>query len=837
MRGAIRKHFHAIAIAAVLTAILSYPTIAYLFRFDVFWLPEAGNRDVLTNLWNSWYFGQILAGKADLFFSDLIFYPDGVSLVYSYVSIPYSLSMNFFQIFMPPSNAFCFTFLLILFTNALAAYVYLYWLFQDKWLAVFGAVVFGFCPQSLGYTAWPAINWIAPMPIAFYLFHRGVSEGRWKLVALAGVCAGFTCVVVLYLYVCVVIALGLLACALAWKRWRDRQFWRLLAILILAITLASGWRVLPMLQDREQIGRAAEIALDEPNLQDVMSFFINEQNPFLGFPLTSLLQIPENKAIGGKSFLGYLPLALVAIGLLSASSRRKMLPWLGLLAVFLALRLESTLVINGTVFEGVKLPKHYLNQLLPFVFSAFTRAKFFMAGAWLPWAVLACFGLLALRRRLPILTRPAAILAMIAFVCLEYYIPVDRPTLPWGPEVTPQRTAFLNWLGDQPEEVGLVNLPLSSNHVKVYSYYQSLSGFPISEGAISRQPDGAWDYIRGNYLLNRWHSYRPMHCETADREAYLAALADIEAVGFSHIVYHRDLYNAAHIAESFQGVQASYSDAYVSIYTPADLRASCPAEDGARHIFAAVHADALSLSEHLDERHGMTVALSPTAEIGEHFMRHLRHNGYAGKSIAAISNGADGQVAWHNADADQIESLNAIWLIKDRHDFAPDRDDANYAWLLQRFQYCARHFQDEHTVIDLYLKRDIPCQAVDESSAINARYEDDILLNNAYMELDGQALRVHLAWTIGAKDAYSFSLQFFAEDGRKALQFDHLIRGELLSDYTLDAAPLGEGKYSVQMIVYDYETRVSQSGTLVETGAAFERALELSRIEISQSTA
>ncbi len=831
MRRFLRLHGHAIAVIAVLTAILTYPTIAWVFRFDVFWLPEGGNRDVLTNLWNSWYFGQILAGKADLLYSDLIFYPEGVSLVYSYLSIPYSLTMNLLGLLMPPDNAFSMTFLLIISTNALAGYVYLSWLLKDKWLALFGACVFGFCPQALGYTAWPAINWIAPMPIVFYFFHRGMRERRWRLIALAGLCGGLTCVVIMYLYVCVVIALGLFACAFAWQRWRDRQFWRHMIVLVMAFGLASAWRVMPMLLDRAALDRAAESATQDPNQADILAFFINEQNPILRDLLYTSWQLPENNAFGGKSYLGFLPLSLVAIGLLNGGARRKMLPWLGLLLVFLLLRLESTLMIAGTEFENVKLPKHYLNQLLPFVFSAFYRAKFFMAGAWLPWAVLACFGLMTLRGKLPMMAKPAAILVMIAVVCMEYYIPVDRTEPPWGPEVTPQRIAYLDWLAETKEEVRLVNLPMRANALRVYSYYQSLSGFPISAGAISRTPDRAYDTINGNFLLASWNSFRAIHCETGDREAYLAAVDAIEDVGFSHIVLHRDLYGAAFVEESFYGISPSYFDPYVSIYTPNDLRGSCPQELSARHVFAEVHAEALSDNPILNARHGLVAVLPPTVEIGEHFLRYLRHNGYEDRVIATIVSDASGQVETLGAATLELESQNALWLLRDQLEFRPQPADANTAWLLERFKPCATQYQDERRTFDLYVKRTIPCAAMNGSSAMDIRYDQGVALENAHFALDGDALELYLAWTKETESEQAFSLQLFAEDGQKALQYDHMIWPELLAVHQIDAAALAPGDYAAHLIVYDYETQASLGGTHGETRESFERVLDLGRLE------
>ena len=110
---------------------------------------------------------------------------------------------------------------------------------------------------------------------------------------------------------------------------------------------------------------------------------------------------------------------------------------------------------------------------------------------------------------------------------------------------------------------------------KRYNLYQSLSGYPHAEGAISRTPDSAFDYIRANQLLNAWHNQHPIHCEMTDRDAYLSGLAQLEQDGFSHIVHHRQLKYWDKISESFRYVKPAYSDGFVSIYRLSDLRDSC----------------------------------------------------------------------------------------------------------------------------------------------------------------------------------------------------------------------------------------------------------------------
>ena len=178
MRARIREHLHFLIVTTVLTVVMTFPTFVYVFKTDEFWLPEKNNRDVFIKMWDIWYGKLILTGQADRLYTDLIFYPEGVSLAYHPHFFLQSIVVNALQFVMPLPNAYSFTFLLIIFSSALAAFLYLLWLFKHKWIALFGAILFGFSPQVIGYPGWPELAWIAPMPVIMYCVHRGIKDRR-----------------------------------------------------------------------------------------------------------------------------------------------------------------------------------------------------------------------------------------------------------------------------------------------------------------------------------------------------------------------------------------------------------------------------------------------------------------------------------------------------------------------------------------------------------------------------------------------------------------------------------------------------------------------------------
>ena len=365
----------------------------------------------------------------------------------------------------------------------------------------------------------------------------------------------------LYGFICLLITLGLAILALTVARWRDKRFWLNVALLILTISLASLWKVYPFLAASDSTLELAMWHGESEIRTDAISYAVNLKNPIYGRWLGTLAPLAASNHLSETSYLGYLPLLLIAAGLYNAATRRKMAPWVFLCALFLILRLGSRLTVNGTVYSGVILPKHYLNQLLPEVFVSFWEADLFMIGALLPLAVLVCFGLATLKERFALAAKPSFALALIAIVALEYHIPVstDRVFPVGDGTISQERLAFLDWLDQEAGDVRLINLPMGRPHAKIYGLYQSLSGFPHAEGAISRTPDSAFDYIRANLLLNVLASAAAHQLRTGGpgRVSRWPGPAGSRWISLMSC-FHRDIRDAAAVKASFRAAKPAY---------------------------------------------------------------------------------------------------------------------------------------------------------------------------------------------------------------------------------------------------------------------------------------
>ena len=158
LRGLLRQHRHFFVVVTLLTLATTFPTIIYVFKTDVFWHPAGTSQDVYIGFWSVWYGKLVLTGQAGPYFTNFVFYPEGLSLATQPIIILHVIAVNLLSVVLPISNAYSLVHLLNIFFCALAAYLYLAWLCKDKWIALFGAVIFGLSPHVLSHSNHPGIG-------------------------------------------------------------------------------------------------------------------------------------------------------------------------------------------------------------------------------------------------------------------------------------------------------------------------------------------------------------------------------------------------------------------------------------------------------------------------------------------------------------------------------------------------------------------------------------------------------------------------------------------------------------------------------------------------------
>lgn len=825
-----REHWRFLIGFPILMIVMTWPTIIYVIDGGVFWLPTA-NKDLWMKFWDAWRLPFIIADSRNYFFTDGLFYPDGLSLVYHNFSFPHMIMFGALQKLMPASNAFNLSFLLIVGANGVAAYLFLLRLFRDLWLAFAGAVIFALSPFVLSQPHHPDVILIAVAPLSLYCLDRGIVAGRWFWTALSAFIIAATLFIGMYIYVCLVFTVGVFSLKYARHRWSSTAFWRRVILLALIVGSFSLLRVYPLIENSAAFGDALDKRSGGEQSNELLASFVNSRHPIVPSELRERLE-QNRQTSSDRAYLGYIPLLLIAYGLLRGRDRRPMAPWLFLLLLFFTLRLGSNLVIFGQRYDHIVLPKHFLDQLLPFLFESFWDTSLYQIGIALPLVALACFGLMTALNSISPKFRATFVMSVLILTAFEYYLPAS-PHI-----VGPDHADFLNWLKTEEDQdkIGLIHLPMGRHESKLYGYYQSLSGYPHIEGLASRTPPSAYDYISEHLVLSNWRRDRPVVCLPAGRALYLAALNQLQADGFTHVVLHANVRSAS-LAPSFLNLQPAYEDKTVSIYRLEQLKESC-AEASIKAPAPFAQIEDLALSSAIRADQGMSIlSFHPAEGLDDASLRYLSSVFLYWKSFAHVYPRDGGLMlqSLQAKDSDLSQFLDHEQLILSLYNpsqLAADERRPLGEALAQDFQACQPLIETAELVAAYYLRKGFDCALLAGPAPFAVQYENGVRLANLQLASNGDDLDIQAWWTSLPDEAHGVSIQLFDQAGEKVAGSDFTIRHDSLSRHRLDLSPLGPGDYNVIMILYNYETRASVPGTVTRGQARFERELDLGLIGI-----
>ncbi|MCY3781281.1 MAG: glycosyltransferase family 39 protein [Chloroflexi bacterium] len=829
----LRDHLHFLIIVPLLIIVTTWPLAQNILDVHSLHRPP-GDADVLIEFWDAWYGKLLLTGRADYFYTELLFYPDGLSLAFHHLGLPHIFIFGGLQAVLPAVNAFFLTYMITVFSNALASYIFLRQLFPGKWIALFGAVIFSFSPYFLPHARHLDQITIWTIPLTLYAFHRGIVEGRWKWLVAAGFFAGLTAFIIMYNLVCLFITMALYTLYLASTRWRQHRFWFGVALTVLVAASIGSIRLYPMTADPTILGEALDKGANTPNSTDLLVFLVNPRHPFTPTVFDTLFhRAPPNVPPNG--YLGLLPLLLIVVGLFRSGNRRLMAPWLALAFFFAVLRFGHVLQIDGRVYSDFLLPKYHLDILVPWLTKAFWQLTFPQIGILLPLAVLSCYGLQAILVYLPRNLRAAAVLIVITLVAFEYY----QPPIPSYPRFQPQYQ-WIDWLAAEPDQdsIRLVNLPMGRNRSKRYLYHQSLHGYPQVEGLASRTPGSAYDYIEGNLLLSVWRAGKSINCLGSNIDEFATAHAELMSDGFTHIVLHRGTFTDQHLASSFVDIPASYTDEHVQIYRLIDLRDTCDVTASLSETFER-YVEMIEGSGSIvpDGNSGIFVIypfVTPSPLAREDYLTALKSDADLLRldiqQLIEASNSNTGLRANHGYEI--VRSIGVLLFAYDPSATGQALTDSFHSFLSLQYNACGRIIDTETTLIEYFLRGGFPCELALTEAPFAVRYDNDIQLGNLLTTVDDDTLALYVLWKRLPSERHAISIQFFDESGSKAYGQDFVIPSDALSRNEIDLSALEPGTYDVKLIVYNYETGASVPGNVLSSGTRIDRALDFMTLPV-----
>jgi len=820
----LRKHLHCLVIVPLVIIVTTWPTFPRLFDGDEIWL-HTSQIDKWQSIWDAKHIERVLAGKADLYYTDVMFHPQGYSLAFYMINVPHALVSAALEKLMPADNANNLLFLVMLCFNAFSAYALILHLIKDKWIALFGAVFVGVgIPYTNGMTL-PVIIMIGTLPLTIYFLRRSVMESRWLFAALAGFCAGITTFISLYIFAIVLLTVAIYSLFLAGPRWKQRAFWFQLLLIAAVCGAIAIFRIYPMVADDALRSQGLGFYHDRSPSRDVIDFFVLTRNPITGDALGALFNVPPD-SLHRDAYLGYINLFFLACALLHKPLRSRLAPWLALLFAFAILRLGDFLTINSVEYADVVLPGRVLKDWFPSVFGAIGSPEYYQFGAVIPLAVLSCFGLATLLGGKSKETRRIILLASVLIVALEFYVPRA------GITVERDKLAYMDWLElEEDDTIKLINLP---HHIKgstqYFFYFQALTGYPHAYGFVNRTLEAAQAYLHRNLLLDSWADSHSVHCLPHNRKAFMSAVDQLQAEGFTHIVEHDWFYGDRFIDDSFWNVPASYDDGYVKVYRLRDMPHSCETIEVEIPRFDRF----LQSSWLVPGPSASILSFGGGEPIPPSIFEYLSSlfSDWAGFLHVYAANG---ELAFQTAGDDAVDleqftrENQIIYLLYDALDAAPSVLEDRLA--LDRFNLCQRQVHDDGVVMERYVSRDYDCALFDASLPYPVEYDNGARLENLIYGYDQSRLDLQFMWSLLPREPHSLSLQVFDAAGTKVYGQDATIGIASLDRRRLDLSALQPGEYVIKLIMYNFDTGVSVPGTLSPDGTGFERELEIATIE------
>jgi hypothetical protein len=556
---------------AVLAVLVTWPLAAHLGDQ----LPNNSD-DTMVHFWNGWSVQQALRAGRSPYFTPLIFYPRGVSLV--------THNLAWFQILPwlglgPLLGGIAAYNVALLFNLTLcgcAAFLLTRHLSGDGRAALVAGAIYLAWPYRTSQLDHPnliATQWI---PIFVWCLSRTLQEGKKRYALLAGLSfalVGYTrwqllipatlvgLVYTLFTLPAVIQTVLRRGDRPPHQRQTGRQIGALTGRLALA-GLVAGLALLPpglLLLDQLSREDATTDLLregEETVMQTDLLAFVTPapDHPWLGAVTRPLYdryypdRAPHRRS---PAYLGMVALVLAALG--AAARPRRSLPWLVAAVLLGALALGPLLRLNGQFHPAVPMP--YGAIRLVRLMRVPDRFNMFLA---LPVAVMAAYGVAALQARWRRGRSDLVVPVLGGLVLLEYLaIPAAVGPFP--------RSPWHTQLAQEPGTFAALNLPIDPLRAKAYMFQQVQHGRPILQGKIARLPSDVYAYLDSHPWLRSLRAHQEMDPALTGVSRQLASLAQD---GVRYVLVHKTLVGADRVAHwrRYMIAQPRYEDERLVVY-------------------------------------------------------------------------------------------------------------------------------------------------------------------------------------------------------------------------------------------------------------------------------
>jgi len=325
------------------TIVLTWPTVVSL-NTSISIRP-----DHFINLWNFWWVKTAIFNEAASFnWTDHIFYPTGIDLTRSGISLFNSVAGAFLNTFLSLNAAFNIIYLLHFTLSAWAFFLLTRYLTNNTLGSIMAGLIFTFCPFHYYYMHYLSAAAFEFIPFSVLFFLKTYRHGGFKNALLMVFCVGMLAATAheYYLVYTFLIAVLLLLGGKLWDP-RTSAFLGIRRLLLAGIPAAILVSIIYLPFILSIIGEG---------FTPSSNYHAHRTNNLLSYPWIGL---PEFLFASWPTMLGYSTLLLIALGVRGVLKQKF---WLMAGGSFLLLSMGETLKIRG-IDLGPFLPYTYLKDM------------------------------------------------------------------------------------------------------------------------------------------------------------------------------------------------------------------------------------------------------------------------------------------------------------------------------------------------------------------------------------------------------------------------------------------------------------------------------------------
>jgi hypothetical protein len=492
----------------LLTLIAAHPVATRLGHVII-----GSDVDARINLWADWWTLKALtSADYDLWYTDYMFYPEGVSLVYhSYSHLNTAVSL-LLRPMLGALTAYNVTVLLNLVLAALAAYQLARYLGGSRSASILAGVIYAFNSHNLYQSAHLVLFSVWCFPWFALYFLRAIRTNQVRYALAASV----------FVFLAAAASSLLLIIMLVW----------LVLLSVLVFVLPEYRR--PSRRITIAFGGASALLLLPLTLPLLRSFIIGGNTTFVTDPLNSVgvdllsFLLPHWLAPAKSLYFGLLPIGLV---LISVRQWRQTRLWILLLLATYMIAIGPQPTLLGNPMDVV-LP---WNIPVAHVLRHAHRLSILVS---LALAMLAAQGWDTVARTIPSRHGIASWTsgAAIAVVYFEFALAAGFPHTEI--DVSPFYTEYLQGI---PDTVALAQIPFGRQVDKTHLYYQTFHGHKITGGVVSRHSLAAYAFLSSSPLLRAGQASQDPSSPSPFPADLSAELSRLAKAGIGFLVIDKDL--------------------------------------------------------------------------------------------------------------------------------------------------------------------------------------------------------------------------------------------------------------------------------------------------------